>query len=531
MTGREAAGPKNVDCTPGVPDSVSPIVGASASVSASPDSTPAGWAMLRVSIAIGAAVTTTASSSRGWGSSARAAGKAMADAMPPASNRLRMNPFHEIELRPIRPADGAVGGCAASGQVERKTGGARLRWALPGRGAGTARPTSAGRRIGRKSGHAPGLASGAGAAAWWPTQNSQLCAAAPAGAALPSCACVRIAVWIASRSSASSRASETRRVIAVILEPHLLEPHQDAGERLGLENRRAAGDDATDTLAAVGPAEEGAVGVHERQVSTCLEPDCGMPRERDLEPECRGAGEIRAVIGVRAGGGEARGAEARREIRLCTLPAAEGQRAADVQVLDVRVVRLGAVVDFRGLARVPELVVAVVALAVAQFQRHRKTRIVLEVAVVAGRLVFEAAAHAIAAVQPRLEQGQLVGSRGGRGEAECGGGEQGAVHAALTIAYGLSPCHCEQESFALRSGHFAMQASLRGIRPVGRCRGRRLRGRHAGRGDCGRTVDTRPVAGRGPWRTVVPRRDSVCVGTPVLPDLPRTGVRARGAAR
>ena len=131
MTGREAAGPKKVDCTPGVPDSVSPIVGASASVSASPDRTLAGCAMLRVSIAIGAAVTTTASSSRGWGSSARAAGEAMAVAMPLASQKLRMNPFHEVEHRPSRPADGAAAGCAASGQVERKRGGARLRWALP----------------------------------------------------------------------------------------------------------------------------------------------------------------------------------------------------------------------------------------------------------------------------------------------------------------------------------------------------------------------------------------------------------------
>src|SRR5688500_8310919 len=151
-------------------------------------------------------------------------------------------------------------------------------------------PASPDKRTGRKSGCAATAASGAGAAAEWPTQSSQPCAAPPAGAALPSCSCVRIAVWTVSRSSASSRASDRRRVMAVILEPH-----EDAGERLGLEDRRAAGDDATDALAVVGPAEEGAVGVHERQVATRLEPDRGMTREWDLEPERRGAGEVRAV--------------------------------------------------------------------------------------------------------------------------------------------------------------------------------------------------------------------------------------------
>ena len=116
-----------------------------------------------------------------------------------------------------------------------------------------------------------------------------------------------------------------------------LEPDQDAGERLGLENRRSAGDDATDALAVVRPAEEGAVGVDQRQVAARLEPDGGVLRERDLEPECHRSGKLRAVVGVGPGRREARGADARGEIRLRVLPAAEGQGAADVQVLDVRV--------------------------------------------------------------------------------------------------------------------------------------------------------------------------------------------------
>ena len=66
-----------------------------------------------------------------------------------------------------------------------------------------------------------------------------------------------------------------------------LEPDEDAGERLGLENRRTAGDDATDAFDAVGTAEERTVGVHQRQVAARLEPYRSMPRERDLETEGR----------------------------------------------------------------------------------------------------------------------------------------------------------------------------------------------------------------------------------------------------
>ena len=85
------------------------------------------------------------------------------------------------------------------------------------------------------------------------------------------------------------------------------------------------------------------------------------------------------------------------------LVAAEGNGAADVEVLDVDVMGLHAVVDGRRLARVPELVKAVVALAVAQLKGEGESRAFVEIAVLAGFRIFEAAADAIAAVQADLE--------------------------------------------------------------------------------------------------------------------------------
>ena len=104
-----------------------------------------------------------------------------------------------------------------------------------------------------------------------------------------------------------------------------------------------------------------------------------------------------------------------------------------------------------GLARIPELVEAVVALAVAQFQRHGEARAVLEIAVVAGVLVFEAAAHAVAAVQARPGTGAARPPRAsGSGEPE-GGGSGEHRRGSCDTDYRIRPAvrHCEHESFAL----------------------------------------------------------------------------------
>ena len=98
------------------------------------------------------------------------------------------------------------------------------------------------------------------------------------------------------------------------------------------------------------------------------------------------------------------------------LPAAERQRAADVQVLDVGVEIIDPVVHLGGLARVPELVEAVVALGVTQFQRHCEARAILEIPVCARVRVLETAAHAVPAGDACLESWQFVRDGPGRRE-------------------------------------------------------------------------------------------------------------------
>ena len=174
--------------------------------------------------------------------------------------------------------------------------------------------------------------------------------------------------------------------------------------------------------------------VHGREIAPRLEPDRRILAERHFEPERHRAGEMRAVVGVRRGRGKPRRADPGREIRLGMLIAPEGQGTADVQVLDVDVVRLESVGHVRALVRIPELVVAVIALVEPEFQGKRKAAGVLEVGIVAGIRVFEAAAHAVAAMDRRLEEGQLIRLRRRCAEQESKEYKAEAFHAAMTIS-------------------------------------------------------------------------------------------------
>jgi hypothetical protein len=97
-----------------------------------------------------------------------------------------------------------------------------------------------------------------------------------------------------------------------------------------------------------------------------------------------------------------------------------------VQVLDVHVVRGHRIRHLRFLARVPELVEAVVTRPVTQFERDRETAAFVEVPVFTGGLVLETAAHAVTRVQRRLELRRFLRLRGQRGEQEGESSQQGA---------------------------------------------------------------------------------------------------------
>ena len=232
---------------------------------------------------------------------------------------------------------------------------------------------------------------------------------------------------------------------------------------------------------------------------------------------------------------KSRYAEARREIGLRVVPAAEGQGAADVQVLDVDVHRTVAVVHVRRLVRIPELVEAVVALAVAQFERYRVTAALVQVAAHRRVLVLEAATHAIAPVQTHLEGQVAPRPAGGGGQQEGGGGKDRAIHGGVRLSHmaGLR-CHCEQESFALRSSDFAPERQGLAV-PDRRCGPRfagLLRRRTAARDAAGsRTVAAARAFGRRrAGRTALPRRIAFRIRPACLPDLPPARVRARRAA-
>ena len=117
-------------------------------------------------------------------------------------------------------------------------------------------------------------------------------------------------------------------------------------------------------------------------------------------------------------------------------PAAEGQCAAEVQVFNVDAVVLDPVVHAGRLARIPELVETIVALAVTKLQRHGEAAGLVEVASIAGFLVLEAAAHAIAAVQAHLELRHVLRAHGRREGEQGDGDENGAIQATPTIAHG-----------------------------------------------------------------------------------------------
>ncbi len=179
-----------------------------------------------------------------------------------------------------------------------------------------------------------------------------------------------------------------------------------------------------------------------------------MRSERNFEAECHRTGETGAVVGIGDRRGKACDADAGREVGLHALPSAEGQRAADVQVLDVHVAGRVAVLDLGRLPRVPELVEAVVAPRVAHLERDREASAFVEVARLARVPVLEAAARPVAAVEADLEGGRRFRVRRAGGEQQRGGECDPCVHAPGTISYAPPPCHCERESFALKSAGF-----------------------------------------------------------------------------
>lgn len=183
---------------------------------------------------------------------------------------------------------------------------------------------------------------------------------------------------------------------------------------------------------------------------------------------------MRAVFGTRCRRRKTGRAEPCSEIRLGPLITAEWQCAPDVQVLDVDVVRFDAVVHFGSLARVPELVVAIVPFRVTQLEREREAPAFLEIAIVARVGVFEAAARPVTAVQGRLEQGRLIRPRQRRGEQQCDSEDQCVFQAPVTIAQDLESCHREHEAIgdgynwvAMRINTDQVSGSLdKGLSPV-----------------------------------------------------------------